>query len=55
MHIDPFSSSLIIRILETAIRRGIQFRVIIVDSRPHQHGACLWTCRLAYNDARYLI
>jgi len=31
-------SSLIIRILETAIKRGIRFRVIIVDSRPQQHG-----------------
>jgi translation initiation factor 2B subunit (eIF-2B alpha/beta/delta family) len=33
-----FSSSLIMRILETAINRGIDFRVIIVDSRPQQHG-----------------
>ncbi|CAF2988116.1 unnamed protein product [Rotaria sp. Silwood2] len=31
-------SSLIMRILETAINRGIDFRVIIVDSRPQQHG-----------------
>ncbi|CAF4704076.1 unnamed protein product [Rotaria sp. Silwood1] len=31
-------SSLIMRILETAINRGINFRVIIVDSRPQQHG-----------------
>ena len=41
IHLDPFSSSLIIRILETAIRKGIQFRVIIVDSRPQQHGSYL--------------
>ncbi|CAF2157940.1 unnamed protein product [Rotaria magnacalcarata] len=31
-------SSLIMRILETAINRGINFRVIIVDSRPQQYG-----------------
>lgn len=37
-----FSSSLIMRILETAIRRGIDFRVIIVDSRPQQHGRILF-------------
>ena len=36
-----FSSSLIMRILETAVRRGIDFRVIIVDSRPQQHGKIL--------------
>lgn len=33
-----FSSSLITRILETAVQRGIDFRVIIVDSRPQLHG-----------------
>jgi translation initiation factor 2B subunit (eIF-2B alpha/beta/delta family) len=26
------------RILETAIQRGINFRVIIADSRPQQYG-----------------
>ncbi len=26
------------RILEIAVERGINFRVIIVDSRPQQHG-----------------
>lgn len=26
------------RILETAVNRGIDFRVIIVDSRPQQYG-----------------
>jgi len=26
------------RILETAVQRGIKFRVIIVDSRPQQNG-----------------
>ncbi|CAF1262254.1 unnamed protein product [Rotaria sordida] len=31
-------SSLIMRILETAINREIDFRVIIVDARPQQHG-----------------
>ncbi|CAF1550017.1 unnamed protein product, partial [Adineta steineri] len=31
-------SSLIMRILEVAVRRSIDFRVIIVDSRPQQHG-----------------
>lgn len=31
-------SSLITRILETAVQRGIDFRVIIVDSRPQLHG-----------------
>jgi translation initiation factor eIF-2B subunit delta len=31
-------SSLIMRILETAIQRGINFRVIIADSRPQQYG-----------------
>lgn len=29
---------MITRILETAIQRGIDFRVIIVDSRPQLHG-----------------
>ncbi|CAF0971072.1 unnamed protein product [Adineta ricciae] len=31
-------SSLIMRILEVAVKRSIDFRVIIVDSRPQQHG-----------------
>ncbi len=37
-----FSSSLITRILETAVQRGVDFRVIIADARPQQHGKFDW-------------
>lgn len=33
------------RILETAIHRGIDFRVIIVDSHPQQYGSIVFSVK----------
>jgi translation initiation factor 2B subunit (eIF-2B alpha/beta/delta family) len=51
--LNIFSSSLIMRILETAIDRGINFRVIIVDSRPQQHGE-IYSKQKYYTNIFYL-
>ena len=36
------------RILETAVNRGINFRVIIADSRPQQYGGSQFLRFLIY-------